>query len=313
VTGIQRPRAIGSSISHICTRISARSLNRKITTLNLPLILETEAMTVQPIRPRKFTRKLITALLAACILPVALPIFPAAAAPGYKPPRRQSAKRTENSGTRNQLASRIGDNLQDCSKDLTVPLTLVVPEEQKSADGKSSITPETTLAKPPLYVYLSAPKELKFSLSDGTKVLWTEPASIKESGITEIVYPASRPSLEVGKTYSWSVEIVCTSDSLQAQKNVGGRLTRVPLPPTVKQQLKAATTPRQRAEIYANAGFWSETLMNIAEAQQNSTDSAADQDLVSLLEQIDLKEIAQRERDSTTPAPQPADPKKPCH
>jgi Domain of Unknown Function (DUF928) len=294
-------------------------------------------MTVQPIRPRNFTRKLITALLAACILPVALPIFPAAAAPGYKPPRRQSAKRTENSGTRNQLASRIGD-LQNCAKDLAVPLTLIVPEEQKSADGKSSITPETTLAKPPLYVYLSAPKELKLSLSDGAKVLWTEPVSVMESGITEIAYPANRPSLEVGKTYSWSVEIVCQSDSFQSQKNPGSRLTRVPLPPAVQQQLKTVTTPRQRAEIYANAGFWSETLMNIAEAQQNSTDTAADQDLLSLLEQIDLKEIAQRERDSNktvapkpviapspastvTPAPtpkppvapKPADPKKPCH
>jgi Domain of Unknown Function (DUF928) len=291
-------------------------------------------MTVQP--TCKFTRKLITALLAAWILPVALPMFPADAAPGYKPPRRQSAQRTENSGTRSKV-SRIGEP-KGCAKDLAVPLTLVVPEEQKSADGKSSITPETTLAKPPLYLYLSAPKELKFTVSDGAKLVWTHTQKVNTTGITEIPYPDGVPSLEVGKTYSWSVEVVCQSDSLEPQKNVGSRLTRVPLPPAaVQQQLKTATTPRQRAEIYANAGLWPETLMNIAEAQQNPTDTAADQDLLSLLEQIDLKEIAQRERDSSpTPAPKPvvtpspaaavtpaptpkppiapkpADPKKPC-
>ncbi len=287
-------------------------------------------MPVQPAPPPigKFTRQLITALCAAWMLPVALPMFPADAAPGYKPPRRQSAKRTENSGTRSQLVTRIGE-LKGCAKDLAVPLTLVMPEEQKSADGKSSITPETTLAQPPLYVYLSAPKELKLSLSDGAKLLWTNTQKIATSGIIEIPYPSDQPRLEVGKTYSWNVEVVCESDRLELQKVAGSRLTRVPLLSGAARQLKTATTPRQRAEIYANAGLWPETLMSIAEAQQNSTDTAADQDLLSLLEQVNLKSIADRERDANaTPAPQPvvtpaptpkpviapqpAGPKKPC-
>jgi Domain of Unknown Function (DUF928) len=261
-------------------------------------------MTVQP--TRKFTRKLITALLAACILPVALPMLPADAAPGYKPPRRQSAKRTENSGTRNQL-SRIGD-LKDCAKDLAVPLALVVPEEQKTA-GDISVTPETTLEKPALHVYLAAPnKTLRISLNEGRTPVWKEPNifPVKDSGITEIPYPDNRKGLEVGKTYTWKVEIVCELDTVPSGKQVGSRVTRVPAPWTLQRQLKTTTSPRQRAEIYANAGFWSETLMSIAEAQQDSTDTAADQDLLALLEQVDLKSIADRERDSSpTPAPKP--------
>jgi hypothetical protein len=291
-------------------------------------------MTVQPTRQftNKFARKLITTLLAACILPVALPMFPADAAPGYKPPRRQSAKRTENSGTRDQL-SRIGD-LKDCAKDLAVPLTLIVPEEQKMADG-NYVTPETTLEKPPLYVYLAAPnKKLKFWLYEGAKFVWEEPniVAVKDSGITEIPYPDKYKGLEVGKTYTWKVEIVCELDTIPSGKKVGSRVTRVPAPSMLQRQLKTTTSARQRAEIYARSGFWSETLMSIAEAQQDSTDTAAEQDLLALLEQVDLKEIAQRERDSSpTPAPKPvvtpspaaavtpaptakpADPKKPCH
>jgi Domain of Unknown Function (DUF928) len=288
-------------------------------------------MTVQP--TRKFARKLLTALLAACILPVALPMFPADAAPGYKPPRRQSAKRTENSGTRGQL-SRIGD-LKDCTKNFAVPLTLIVPEEQKLIDEKSSVTyvtPETTLEKPSLYVYLAAPNQtLRLSLSEGSKPVWKESVviTVKDSGISEIPYPDQQKGLEVGKTYSWNVDIVCELDIVPTGKKVGSRLTRVPLPPAVQKQLKAAATPRQQAEVYANAGFWPETLMSIAEALKNGTDTtAAKQDQVSLLNQIDLKSIVGVEWNSSpTPAsqpavtpsptsnvtPKPADPKKPCH
>jgi hypothetical protein len=289
-------------------------------------------MTVQP--TRKFARKLLTALLAACILPVALPMFPADAAPGYKPPRRQSAKRTENSGTRGKL-SRIGD-LKDCAENFAVPLTLIVPEEQKLVDEKSSVatyvTPETTLEKPPLYVYLVAPNQrLRLSLFEGSKPVWEESVviTVKDSGISEIPYPDKQKGLEVGKTYSWNVDIVCGLDIVPSGKKVGSRLTRVPLPPAVQKQLEAAATPRQQAEVYANAGFWPETLMSIAEALKNGTDTtAAKQDQVLLLNQIDLKSIAGVELNSSpTPAPQPAvtpsptsaitpkptDPKKPCH
>jgi Domain of Unknown Function (DUF928) len=288
-------------------------------------------MTVQP--TRKFTRKLITALLAACLLPVALPMLPADAAPGYKPPRRQSAKRTENSGTRGQI-SRIGD-LKECARDLAVPLTLIVPDEQKSADG-TNVTPETTLEKPSLYVYLAAPnKQLQLSLYEGSTRVWQAPIPVKDlAGITEIAYPANQKGLEVGKTYTWKVDIVCELDSLlSTSKKVGSRVTRVPAPLMLQRELKTTTSPQQRAEIYARSGFWSETLMSIAEARQDN-DTAAHQDLLALLDQVDLKAIADRERDSrltpapkpvvtpspaavVTPAPavtpKPADPKKPCH
>jgi Domain of Unknown Function (DUF928) len=266
-------------------------------------------MTVQPTCPpahkltNKFARKLIMALLAACILPVALPMFPADAAPGYKPPRRQSAKRTENSGTRNELMTRIGKP-KGCAKDLAVPLTLVVPEEQATAvAGAPTITPETTLEKPPLYVYLSAPKTLKVILFNGSTPVWTYTKPIESSGIHEIPYPTDQPSLEVGKTYSWNVQVVCESTSLDnPEPAVSSRVTRVALRSRVDRRIKAATTPRQRADIYATAGLWPETLMSIAEAQQDSTDTAADQDLLSLLEQIDLKSIADRER-ASNPTP----------
>jgi Domain of Unknown Function (DUF928) len=260
-------------------------------------------MTVQS--TRKFTRKLITALLAAWILPVALPMFPADAAPSYKPPRRQSAKRTENSGTRSQLSKRIGSDLKGCAKDLPVPLTLVVPEEQKNDDDKSSVTPETNLAKPSLYVYLSAPRELRFSLDQGAKQVWTKKQKNDTTGIIEIPYPDDELGLEVGKTYTWSVGVVCESEDILALKTnvVGSRVTRVWMPLAVRQQLKTATTPRQRAEIYANAGLWPETLMSTMKARNSGTDPAAQQDFLSLLKDIKLDSIGGLPDSSKTSAP----------
>jgi Domain of Unknown Function (DUF928) len=281
-------------------------------------------MTAQPARP--FTRKLITACIAACLLPIALPMLPAIAAPGYKPPSRKSAQRTEGTGRRNGNAK--------CAQDLAVPLTLVMPKT--TADT----LPETTLAAPPLYVYLAKPKKLVVTLYvqpalgspiSGMTEIWKDTPPV-QSGIVPITYPANQPQLEIGKTYTWVVEIDCgeklDSSSRYASKTTAN-ISRVAEPEALQTQLQRATSARERAAIYAQAGLWTETLTAIAEATGN--DPAAEQDLQALLNQVGLKAIADREQASTppetkpvmapspttspkVPAPaKPTDPKKPCH
>jgi Domain of Unknown Function (DUF928) len=281
-------------------------------------------MTAQP--ARKLTRKLITACLAACLLPIALPMLPATAAPGYKAPKRKAAQRTEGTGGRN-------GNPQ-CTKDLDVPLTLVMPKTTEET------VPETTLAAPPLYVYLAKPKKLLVILYEqrelgsvvkAPKALWSNNSPQVQSGIVKIDYPASQKPLEIGKTYTWKVEIDCGLDSNGMPSYAGGTaadMSRVAVPEALQQQLQQVTSARQRAEIYAKSGLWTETLTAIAEARAGGKDVAADQDLKELLNQIGLEAIAKRELNSSpTPAPQPAvtpsptsaitpkptDPKKPCH
>jgi Domain of Unknown Function (DUF928) len=289
-------------------------------------------MTAQSARPftRKFTRKLITACLAACLLPIALPMLPAIAAPGYKPPSRKSAQRTEGTGRRS-------GNAKLCAQDLVVPLTLVMPEA--TADSQ----PETTLAEPPLYVYLAKPKTLKISLVElppvgsqikGDTPVWKQTQAV-QAGIVQIPYLVNQKPLEIGKTYTWKVEVDCgpqpglLPDEKRYTSLTTATISRVEAPEALQSQLKRATSARQRAAIYAAAGLWTETLSAIAEATGN--DPAAEQDLQALLNQVGLKAIADREQASTSPATQPvaapsptptpkvpapakpADPKKPCH
>ncbi len=289
-------------------------------------------MTVQP--ARTFTCKLITACLAACLLPIALPMLPATAAPGYKPPSRKSAQRTEGTGRRS-------GNTKRCAQDLAVPLTLVMPEV--TADS----LPETTLAEPPLYVYLAKPKTLAISLVElppvgsqikGSTPIWKDTQAV-QAGIVQINYPANQRPLEIGKTYTWMVEIDCgpqpglLPDEKRYTSPTKTTISRVKAPEALQSQLKRATSARQRAAIYAEAGLWTETLTAIAEAAAVENDPAADQDLQALLNQVGLKKIADREKASilpetkpvvapspaTTPTPKvsapakPTDPKKPCH
>ncbi len=280
-------------------------------------------MTVQP--ARKLTRKLITACLAACLLPIALPMLPAVAAPGYKAPKRKAAQRTEGTGGRN------GDPL--CTKDLDVPLTLVMPKTTEKT------LPETTLAAPPLYVYLAKPKKLLVKLYvqpelgnpiKSVPLVWSDTQEL-QSGIVKIAYMSDRPLLEIGKTYTWEVAIDCGQGSLGTTRYSASKManiSRVAEPEALQPQLQQTTSARQRAEIYAKAGLWTETLTAIEEARAGGQDAAADQDLKALLNQIGLEAIAKRELNSSpTPAPQPAvtpsptsaitpkptEPKKPCH
>jgi Domain of Unknown Function (DUF928) len=280
-------------------------------------------MTAQP--ARKLTRKLITACLAACLLPIALPMLPATAAPGYKAPKRKAAQRTEGTGGRN-------GNPQ-CTKDLDVPLTLVMPKTTEET------VPETTLAAPPLYVYLAKPKKLLVILYEQRELgsvvkspieLWRDTAQV-QSGIVKIDYLAGKKQLKIGKTYTWKVEIDCGQDSDGMTSYAGStaaNISRVAEPEALQSKLQRATSARQRAEIYAKAGLWTETLTAIEEARAGGKDAAAEQDLKELLNQIGLEAIAKRElNSSSTPAPQPAatpsptsaitpkpaDPKKPCH
>jgi hypothetical protein len=285
-------------------------------------------MTAQP--ARKFTRKLIMACIAACLLPIALPMLPATAAPGYKPPSRKSAQRTEGTGRRDNI-KRIG-TLVGCAKDMMIPLTMVMPDDLA----------HTSLAKPPLFLYLEKPKQVmmafyEVSASGSRKRLWETDSKIEQQGIVQVAYPADKPELEVGKTYAWTAEIVCNpEDPNQNTSKTETILARVAPSRWLQKTIDSAITPRKKADLYASSGFWIDTLVATSDALASGTDRNAEQDLLALLEQVDLKAIAAQERNSLTPeftpaavptpaamiptpaskptvAPKPADPKKPCH
>ncbi|MBE9031240.1 DUF928 domain-containing protein [filamentous cyanobacterium LEGE 11480] len=254
-------------------------------------------MTAQRPAPRKTTRQLVVmGLMAACLTPLALPTLPAAAAPGYRPPRRQSGQRTESTGTRS-AGSRIG-NLRGCAKDLAVPLTLLMPDH----------TAQTTMGQPPLFLYLAKPKQLSITFYEipatgGRKLLWRRSVKAPQSGIIQIPFPTDRPAVEVGKTYAWGAALVCNPQNpSELTSATESKFTRVAPSAWLQSKLKTAQSPQRKAQLYAGSSYWLDTLNATAEALATNTDDSAEKDLLDLLEQIKLTDIVKREQAASAAA-----------
>jgi hypothetical protein len=227
----------------------------------------------------------IIGFLLASLTVLTLPIA-ATAVPGYKPPKRNTPQRTDSTGTRSGNISRIG-NLKNCAKDLAVPMTLLMPDH----------TAQTTLAQPPLFLYLAGTKEIRVSLAEvttsgTTKTLWSNNSTIDSPGIVQFSYPSDQANLAVGKTYVWQAAIVCGDGSTTSLTQA--KIERIKPSVVLETQLKQAKTPQQQAEVYAKEGIWVDTIANTTSVL--GSEKSAETDLLALIEQIGLKNIADREK-----------------
>lgn len=247
-------------------------------------------MNVRPL-PQSIRRRLLTALVAAvCLAPVALPMLPADAAPGYKPPRRKSAQRTESTAKRND-DYRVG--LSKGCPSWRKPLTVVMPQESEQNDVQTAVN------RPPLLLFVGrkgATLRIQLQASNGSAPIVDYAYRTNATGLVQLPYPEQSPSLTPEQAYAWKVDIVCANDPENLQGNAAiGKFRYAEPTPELTQQLTQATTPEKQAELYASAGFWAEAFLA-------STTSA---DRTALIEQINLKpEIADaiRSSSSTNPA-----------
>jgi hypothetical protein len=97
-------------------------------------------------------------------------------------------------------------------------------------------------------------------------------------GIASLTLPddANLPPLEVGKDYQWSVRIARDLNNLndpQRSFRVSGWVQRVKPSQSLSEQLRQATL-RDRAALYAQNGFWFDTLDSLAELRCQSPNDA---------------------------------------
>jgi len=100
----------------------------------------------------------------------------------------------------------------------------------------------------------------------------------------------------LGKQYKWFVALVVDPDRRSKDVVAGGAIERVELPQALREKLAQA----EKAEVpylYAEAGFWYDALAAISDL----IDAAPDDPVLrkqraSLLEQVDLPEIAEYDR-----------------
>lgn len=173
-------------------------------------------------------------------------------------------------------------------------LTALVPSNNGMVWG------QTTSDRPTFWFYLpnqlTAQTPVEFVVYDAAdnyvyNTRFTAPET--RSGLINIPIPATAKSLEVGKTYSWTLSVYCDPAKPSTSVFVKGTIQRVNLDAAVQNRLQGATSIEQ-AKIYAANGIWFEALNILAGLQHSNTDrSLVASSWVSLLQQVKLDSLTQ--------------------
>lgn len=195
----------------------------------------------------------------------------------YVPPNRRPPKSTKASGSRGCAQS---------SPSQPVILTLLVPNDH---DGL------TTSSHPTFFWHVSAPIPMAFALTEPGVVqpLLEKQIQPQETGIIQLKMPQDLPELVPGREYRWSVTLICNPARPSANPLIQSWIKRSPTTPALTQQIAVATSEREHALIYAQAGLWYDALEAISTAHNaNPNDQTILDDLLLLLNQAGQTEVA---------------------
>lgn len=129
----------------------------------------------------------------------------------------------------------------------------------------------TVSATPTLFWYIPSNNGecANFTIFDSNdeEVYQTTLALKGTPGVVKLSIPAA-VSLKTGNTYRWTLSLECNSDEWNPDQTVEGAIKRTELSRAQKAQLAAARQPLQKAQVYANAGVWQETVTILAQLRQ---------------------------------------------
>lgn len=187
----------------------------------------------------------------------------------YKPPKGLGTPPTAGGGTRG------GKCEQD--REISGPsLTAVMPRLTSASDFGLTVE-----ANPQFFVYVpeTAARMAEFALKDESDndVYRKNMAISGEAGIVSASLP-QEVALEVGKNYHWYFSIICNPENRREDIFADGWTRRIELSSALANELKEAA-PRDRANLYAEAGIWHEALTTLAQLRReapNNSEQAAD-------------------------------------
>jgi hypothetical protein len=175
-----------------------------------------------------------------------------------------------------------------CSNDENKPpLTALIPGKNMGL---------TIAERPTFWFYLpyqaSSRTPVEFALTDAQgKEIYKQNLQLTNTpGVIGVTLPANATALEVDKTYKWELSVNCTSN-IDA---VNGRIKRVKASALVMNQLQMSRG-RDRIIIYAENGFWYDTLTGLIELRRQNPqdkDLKADWEDLLKLDGVQLSEIA---------------------
>lgn len=173
----------------------------------------------------------------------------------------------------------------------SVPITLLAP--LRHVGRTSSLTP--TLA---WFVTSTAPYRVKISLftvdSDQSSDLLYELEYVEtSSGFVQYTLPADKSNLQAGQRYFVQLSVACHTSSDLFDKSFVVEMD-VEMPSSaLKQALSQARTPQQKAALFAEAGYWFDT---VRELLKEATGSNSYQQLRLLLKELAQSEVKENHR-----------------
>lgn len=198
------------------------------------------------------------------------------------------------------------------SKRLTALVPIISATSDKSQHPVLASTPTgsvlglTVVSHPTFWFYvpysITPERPLEFILKDDRdniiyQTLLSESATTP--GVVGFKLPDTVTPLVVNKRYNWFLTMACDrpapNSSSQEEPTkifVSGWVERVPLAPSLQQELDKATA-QQKALLYANGGIWHEAVTTLAELRrQKPNDVTLKEEWANLLRSINLEAIA---------------------
>jgi hypothetical protein len=167
---------------------------------------------------------------------------------------------------------------------------------ERGAMPATALAPQNNLVTtvsetPTLFFYIPQTqiKTAEFVLMDneGNEFFQTEVALPGKSGVMKLNVP-STVKLEENKTYRWEFSIICNTQDRTGDSYIQGTLQRTPLSQELKTKLEAAE-PLKRAELFAKAKIWNESLAIAADLRGTNPNAWKE-----LLKSVDLDAIASK-------------------
>lgn len=212
-------------------------------------------------------------------------------------PRRRSLLRFKVPGIRGSRNLEAGAARGKCSpQDISGVLP---PKPAQSAANQIPV--ELTISDRPTF-FVNVPRtsaqQAEFLLRDeaGEEILDKILPLQASAGIMSYSLPADFAGLEVGKKYRWRFSLVCdsTGSDRSGDAIASGWIERVELPTTVANKLQTATN-KQRVLIYAENGYWHDTLKTLADLRAaNPNDLTLVRDWDDILRSVGLEAISKQ-------------------
>ncbi|OCQ92501.1 hypothetical protein BCD64_03095 [Nostoc sp. MBR 210] len=182
-------------------------------------------------------------------------------------PRRRSLLRFKVPGIRGSRNLEAGAARGKCSPQNISGV--LPPKPPKSAANQIPV--ELTVSDRPTFfvnVPQTSAQQAGFLLRDetGQELLDKTLPITASSGIMNYTLPTDFAGLEVGKKYQWRFSLLCdsTNGDRSGDPIASGWIERVEVSSTVASKLQTAT-PKQRVIIYAENGYWHDTLKTLAD------------------------------------------------